>query len=130
MKRPIAVILALLYLVVSTGATVHMHYCMGSLVDMGLWHNKSERCSNCGMDNTKARDCCKDKHQFVKLEKDQQASEHSVQQAPLFATAWLPALQSLVNLYHPTSTEKRAVNHPPPLLHYQIIYLLNCVFRI
>ncbi|MBK6990321.1 MAG: hypothetical protein IPH34_00115 [Chitinophagaceae bacterium] len=36
MKKFITAILAVLYISTSTGAMVHMHYCMGQLADWGL----------------------------------------------------------------------------------------------
>lgn len=49
MKKFLVAILALLYLTTSTGATVHMHYCMGKLIDWGFTHSKKDSCENCGM---------------------------------------------------------------------------------
>ena len=67
MKKFVTAILAVLYLGTSTGATVHMHYCMGKLADWGLGHNKSKTCGNCGMEKSEEKDngCCKDEHKFV-----------------------------------------------------------------
>jgi hypothetical protein len=131
MKRTIAIILALFYLGISTGATIHMHYCMGKLVDWGLWHSKSEQCSKCGMSaaKSKAHNCCKDEHQFVKLEKDQKVSESAVQLAQLSAVAVLPVLVTVPCTLRPTLVEQ-PLSHAPPLLRHKAIYLLHCVFRI
>jgi hypothetical protein len=49
MKKLIVAILSLLYICTSTGATVHMHYCMGKLADWDFGHNTSKTCSGCGM---------------------------------------------------------------------------------
>lgn len=130
MRKLFAVILSLFYICISTGATIHMHYCMGKLVDSGLWHSDSEQCSNCGMSSAKAGNCCKDEHQFIKLEKDQKISEISIQLDQLSAYALLPALVSSTAAVTPTIIKQRPVNHPPPLRSNKTIYLLNCVFRI
>jgi len=70
-KRFLATILAVIYFTASTGATVNIHYCMGKLQSMDLWHSKQKEkekvCDNCGMTNKKG--CCEDKHQVVKIEK-------------------------------------------------------------
>ena len=50
MKKFITAILAVLYLGTSSGATIHMHYCMGKLADWGLGHQNSKTCGNCGME--------------------------------------------------------------------------------
>lgn len=132
MKRALAIILAVFYLGISTGATIHMHYCMGKLVDWGLWHSKSEQCSNCGMStaSTQANHCCTDEHQFVKLEKDQQAGEILLQPAPLAVVALPPAPVNIAHILLSTLPEWRPVNHAPPPSPHKAIYLLNCVFRI
>ena len=63
MKKAVVAILACLYLLVSTGATIHTHYCMGKLVDWGLSTKSTGKCSKCGMVKTKAdtdKGCCND----------------------------------------------------------------------
>ena len=47
MKKFITAILAVLYLGTSSGATIHMHYCMGKLADWGLGHKNSKTCGQC-----------------------------------------------------------------------------------
>lgn len=77
MKKAIVAILAVIYLVVSTGATIHSHYCMGKLVDRGLSSKSTGKCKNCGMVKTKAdkgKGCCNDKEQHVKISVDQKGT--------------------------------------------------------
>ncbi len=77
MRKILFSILAVLYFGLSTGATIHMHYCMGKLVESALWHNSSkvgDKCSNCGMSNKKSK-CCKDEHKHLQIEKDQKAND-------------------------------------------------------
>lgn len=132
MKKVIVAILAILYMGSTTGATIHMHYCMGKLVDKGLWHNKASKCKLCNKQEKKkacTKDCCKDQHKFVKVEKDQKAGETSFQYVH-------PA--AAVNPHHYTvfASEriiKLAQQYPvcnaPPLgnVHF---YILNCTFLI
>ena len=49
MKNFFVAILAFLYISTSTGAFVHVHYCMGELADWGIGYNKSTKCGKCGM---------------------------------------------------------------------------------
>ncbi len=74
MKKIIVAILALLYITTSTGATIHMHYCMGELADWGIGLNDSKTCGKCGMDKSDEKDngCCNDEQKQVKLETDHQ----------------------------------------------------------
>jgi len=78
---------------------------------------------------SKAYNCCKDKHQFVKLEKDQKVSESAVQLAQLSAVAVLPVPLIVPGALRTTLVEQ-PLSHAPPLLHHKAIYLLHCVFRI
>ena len=68
MKKCLATILAVLYFMTSTGATIHMHYCMGKMVSWALWHkhDKKDDCKNCSM--AKKKGCCEDKHQTIEIE--------------------------------------------------------------
>src|SRR5512138_104862 len=88
MKKIIVAILAVLYLSTSIGATVHLHYCMGRLVDWGLWHTNSSRCSTCGMEKKHGSNdngCCRDEHKQLKVEKDQKLSESFLQSGRIAA---------------------------------------------
>ena len=74
MKRALVSILAFLYLTVSTGATVHLHYCMGELVGASLLTDDSDTCSHCKMKkNICKKSCCKDENKVIK------SSEHHSQ---------------------------------------------------
>ena len=76
MKKLIITVLAVFYLGVSSGATVHFHYCMGELIEWGLSNDSSEGtddCSNCGMKKGVSEDCCKDQKQELKLKESQKA---------------------------------------------------------
>ena len=68
MKKLFVAILALLYISTSSGAVVHLHYCMGKLAGWGFGDNKSKACGGCGMEKTDEKDngCCKDEHKFLK----------------------------------------------------------------
>ena len=66
MKKFIAAILAIIYLVVSSGVAINIHYCMGKLASVDLMHS-SDKCSKCGMKNGTKSGCCKDEFKIVKL---------------------------------------------------------------
>jgi hypothetical protein len=78
MKKFLVFILALLYIGSSTGATIHMHYCMGKLVNMGLNSESTKTCPKCPSkekSSSCSKECCKDVHKTVKLEKDQKLAD-------------------------------------------------------
>ena len=132
MKKFIAVILAILYLGTSTGATVHMHFCMGKLADWGLWNSDSKTCGKCGMDKTDDGDngCCKDKQMFIKNANDQKVAESFVLKLvqptiELPAEYFFPLLISL-----PSITEKFPISNAPPRGNGIAVFLLNRSFLI
>lgn len=124
MKKLLTIILALLYVSTSTGATFHMHYCMKKLVDVSLWHD--EESHTCGESCSKK--CCKDVHRTVKLEKDQELTVktllamQAVAQAAGFPVATLP-------VYAIAAPAPAADPTPPPLPHVPA-HILHCHFRI
>ena len=81
MKKFLTAILAVLYITTSTGATIHMHYCMGKMSDWSLDSKDSKSCGKCGMKTStkKGKGCCHDEHKFVKNNSDQKVSEASFQ---------------------------------------------------
>jgi hypothetical protein len=131
MKKFIVFILAVLYLGLSTGATVHMHYCMGKLVGSALWHSasKEDKCSNCGMSKSKKK-CCKDEHKQLQIDKDQRLNEPVPQQLQLMV-ALMP-----VNFCEFPDAMVNAVANPipysnaPPENLRVPLFIRNCVFRI
>src|SRR5688572_3339918 len=92
MKKLIVAILAVLYIGTSTGATLHMHFCMGDLADWGLGVNKSKTCGKCGMDKSdeKNNGCCKDEHKLIKNDSDQKLVESAFQLQKIMAVAIVP----------------------------------------
>ncbi|MBI2730617.1 MAG: hypothetical protein HYX40_07695 [Sphingobacteriales bacterium] len=76
MRKFILSLVAVLYIASSSGAVMHLHYCMNKLIGWELWESKSEKnkCSKCGMSKSgKKKICCKDENKFVKITKDQKA---------------------------------------------------------
>lgn len=132
MKKFIAIILAVLYMGSSTGATIHLHYCMGKLVEQGLWQ-KEDGCTRCDSEKESsacADDCCKDELKTIKLEKDHKVAEmalqwmqHSSPAIPVSFPAFESAALQSATLEHP-------VSHAPPRTGKVSTYLFNCNFRI
>jgi hypothetical protein len=130
MKRLAAFVLLLIYLVTSTGASLHMHYCMGEIDNSSIWGGKENECGICGMETPYGMDgCCKDEIHWIKIEDDQKATSTVFGITKLEASIicfsepldivppldWIP----------PTSQNKAQLRNVPVLA-----YLLNCVFRI
>lgn len=132
MKKFIVAILAVLYLGTSTGAMVHMHYCMGKLADWGLGHNKSKTCGNCGMEKSEEKDngCYKDEHKFVKNDNDQKTAESFVTNFALQVIDIPVECFTSSEILVSSVTEKHPVSHAPPRSSGVAVYIRNCTFLI
>src|SRR5215212_4461214 len=73
-KKILATILSVLYLVTSSGATINFHYCIGKFAGLDVYTPVRAKCSNCGMQKENRKGCCNDQHATVQLKKDQLAS--------------------------------------------------------
>ncbi len=132
MKKFLVAILAILYISSSTGAPVHMHYCMGKLAGAGLGNHTSKTCGNCGMEKSgkKTDDCCKDENKFFKSQTDQQTSQ-PVFQLPQPVTVALP-----VSCFEMPSVDifflltENLISHAPPQGSGVAVYIRNCFFLI
>lgn len=132
MRKSLALIVAIVYLSTTTGATIHMHYCMGKLADWGLGHNRSKTCGNCGMEKSEEKDngCCKDEHKFVKNDNDQKTAEALV---ITFASQVIDLpieYFSVLDIPVSSVTEKYPVSHAPPRSNGVAVYIRNCSFLI
>jgi hypothetical protein len=142
MKKLLVCILAVLYIGSSTGATVHMHYCMGKLVEMGLWHGKKAKaCSKCtakesnkcaAKENGKSckKKCCKDVHKLVKLDKDHKTAESAIQLLALTAVATPVYFYELPQIQIASLTQQYPLTNAPPRSCKVQSYILHCTFRI
>jgi len=126
MKKFFAVILTIIYLSSSVGATVHLHYCMDRLVSWSL-NDEGNTCKNCGME--KDGGCCKDEQKFFKNNLDQSViGEIQLLQAPtidnLVSSIGIAEnlSYSLINGY--------LSGHAPPIHSGVEILIRNSVFRI
>ncbi|SEW51748.1 HYC_CC_PP family protein [Chitinophaga arvensicola] len=132
MKKIFALILGILYMGASTGATFHMHYCMDKLTEVQLWHEDSKKCDQCtaGHSDSCRKKCCKDQHKTVKLEKDQHATENLIsfmQQA----TAVIPVSWATFSPGYVVSlVEAFPVSHAPPRSSKVAPHILHCSFLI
>jgi hypothetical protein len=130
MKKVIVAIFAIFYLAISSGFTLHMHYCMNKLAEWGLAQNNSSTCPKCGMKKTdnKHKGCCKDEHKFVKNDSDQKIAEAGLQMVK--AVALPVSLFEIFPIDFPSVTEKNPLSHAPPRRNGVAVYIRNCVFLI
>jgi hypothetical protein len=132
MKKILTTILAVLYICTSTGATIHLHYCMGELAGWGFGDNTSKTCSNCGMKKVEGKDngCCKDEHKFIKNVQDQKTAEAGLQ-ITAFEVVTLPVSFFVISSPDFSSVkEESPFGHAPPRSCGVAVYIRNGVFLI
>lgn len=131
MKRLLITVLAVFYLSVSSGATVHFHYCMGELIEWGLSDDASksaDNCDNCGMKKGVSEDCCKDQKQEFKLKESQKASFSTVQAKVIDLPAKVYPELGFTQVY--AKEYLIPVINAPPRIQKAPTFLLNRNFRI
>jgi len=132
MKKILTTILAVLYIGTSTGASIHLHYCMGELAEWGLGDNTSITCSSCGMKQAEEKDngCCRDEYKFIKNVQDQKTTEAGLQIVG-FEIVLLPV--SFFEISCPeffSVSEEYTFSHAPPRSNGVAVYIRNGVFLI
>lgn len=128
MKRFSAAILAILYLVISSGIALEIHYCMGKRAGVELYGTGSDKCGRCGMTDTKSG-CCHDEYKLYKLD-----DSHKLVSNDIKIAAGEMLLPGEHILYHWTLPEANTVSgfndHSPPKDTGPSACVLNCVFRL
>lgn len=134
MKKFAVSILAVLYLGLSSGATIHFHYCMGRLIGSSLVNNSaaSDKCNKCGMPKKEnGKSCCKDEFRNLKIEKDQNVNTGNIQSIKLAKTAVVSKFIEYTPLSkHSLSNFINISSNAPPEKSNVPVYLRNRVFRI
>lgn len=123
MKKLAAIFIALLYVAITSGFTVNVHYCMGKLAGVKLQAHAEKHCDKCG----KAGKCCKDEIKFCKADfSHEAAAKVEVNTAPAAIDLALP----LIILPVPPVVISRHFTayyqHAPPLT----LYKKHCTYRI
>jgi len=132
MKKLIVAISALVYMTTSTGALLHLHYCMGELANWGLGYNDSKTCGKCGMKKSddKKNDCCKDELKFIKNETDQKTIKTGVQWSQLIAVAIPVSFAETSYSGFSSLKQENPICHAPPRSSGIGLYIRNCSFLI
>ena len=128
MKKILVLIVAVLYITVSSGLPVTLHYCMDKLVGWGVSHQPANKCGKCGMTKKTQRGCCHDVQKFIKVDKAHHPSE------AFFSFLHISALQPKANISEVSFLNsplniKNNPSHAPPRDHVAT-YIFICVFRI
>lgn len=128
MKKAFVAILAVLYLTITSGVVVNVHYCMGRFASVAYGADNHDVCGKCGMPDKKSK-CCHTESKLVKVQDVHQLAKTQVQFQELPAEA--PVQQSLIQ--QPVTGQEPYLAlqyHSPPDRRLNTVYLSNCVFRI
>lgn len=129
MKKIITGILALLYLAVSSGVILEVHYCMGKVAGVELYGSHTDKCGKCGMTEKKGG-CCSDELKVYKLE-DAHKQVNSFWVSQISQPAYLPTAAPVMDWERPAEPALVAsAIHPPPDINTPSLCIVNCVFRI
>ena len=127
MKKVLLAISTVIYMVLSCGVAMEIHYCMGQKAGVELYGSENKQCGKCGM--TEKKGCCHDEHQFYKIGD----SHKNVTNDISFATTEPVVFTSfpLYNWQVPVNDAVTAFNiHSPPEYTAPAACILNCVFRL
>lgn len=128
MKKIYVGILAILYMTVSSGIAMEIHYCMGKKAGVEFYGSDSDKCGKCGMKDTKTG-CCHDEHKFYKLNDSHKSVSNDIN--------FTADETALVNDHYqydwqvPPATALAALyNNSPPDRTGPSACVMNCVFRL
>jgi len=128
MKRAIIAILAILYLIITSGVVVNVHYCMGRFASVDYGYDGHDVCSKCGMPGKKSS-CCHTEYKFIKVQDEHQLAKVQLQFSQLPAV--LPVFPAFFAQTLSGKDQYLALQyHSPPDPRLNSVYLSNCVFRI
>lgn len=128
MKKVYTGILAILYLAVSSGIAMEIHYCMGKKAGIEFYGSTSDKCGRCGMAD-KTAGCCHDEFKFYKINDSHYSSYNDIQLAA--SDLVIAANYSLFPWQIPAGNELAAVSdHSPPDRNGPSACIRNCVFRL
>jgi hypothetical protein len=126
MKKFFISILSVLYLIVTCGFAVQIHYCMGRISNVDYTYSHSKKCLRCGMEN---KGCCHSEFKVIKISDDQQTAKANIaiaQQQEILNYFADNLLQTAQVIEKATTLQY----HAPPDKRLSAVYLHNCVFRI
>lgn len=128
MKKIYIGILAVLYLAVSSGVAMELHYCMGDRAGVEFYGSSSDACGKCGM-TEKDTGCCHDEFKFYKLSDSHKTVSNDIKlSAASFAVI---TNHFLANWQTPDKIVFTSYsNHSPPDYYGPSANIMNCVFRI
>jgi hypothetical protein len=128
MKKFIVAILAILYMGISSGVAMDIHYCMGKEISIEFYSQKGDgKCDKCGMKDKKG--CCGDEHKFYKLADSHKNVSNDINLSNIVVA--ILTTYGLPYYYLPAQLSSAAINNYSPPDYARPSYcVMNSVFRI
>jgi hypothetical protein len=127
-KKFFLTILTIVYMALSCGIAMEIHYCMGKQAGVEFYGSEREKCGKCGM--VEKTGCCHDEHKFYKLDDGYKNVSNDIN----FATPQTDIIATTFPLFNwqIASSEVGAVvnNNSPPGYTEPSARIMNCVFRL
>lgn len=130
MKKISVFLLALLYIITSSGVMINTHYCMGKLVDRTFLHYEDQNCSYCGMKEIGNKGCCENKQKFLKINKDQKTADANYRLSLFTSFELSYAFFEIPSIDVPSSLKEHLFSSSSPRGQNLPLFIRNCVFRI
>ncbi|NIG53470.1 hypothetical protein [Chitinophaga sp. Cy-1792] len=129
MKKFFAILFAAVYITLTSGVALNLHYCMGKLASVDLQSDVAEICNKCKKP-AKNMDCCQDLFKFCKVTESHHAAPAIQQDFSIAAALQLP-VKVLPEPAVMAITERQEIRpHGPPDIRKVPIFLQNCTFLI
>jgi hypothetical protein len=126
-KRGLIFLLAIIYITLTSGIVVNVHYCMGRVEGVTYGAEAEHRCDKCGMEQREG--CCDTEHKLVKADSDHIFAKSI--EAPSTFAALTPAVSPGYNLsFSPLREIYTKRYHSPPDFRSNNLSVYNSVFRI
>lgn len=127
MQKFLVIFFSMLYLTVTSGITMNLHYCGGKLKTVSLFSNNEKGC--CGS-KKKSKGCCKDKTKTIKVEENHKASKITETCNPSVHLVAVLSSHLLFNLLDNNEANITSNYHSPPVLYDNPLYLKHRVLLI
>lgn len=119
--------LALLYITISSGVMVNIHYCMGEISSVKYGVDKKAACGTCGMD--KKEGCCHVDHKFLKSGDQQLESNNAVDFQSTVIIADLPQ-PIYASAQSGNRHDQYSRFHSPPDNRFNSLAKFICVYKV
>lgn len=126
MRKALISALAVMYMTITSGVMVNVHYCMGEFAALSFGNEADSHCGKCGMEDQAG--CCHTDHQLVKTDDNHLLVQNLFEGFGL-AEALVPAASAEPQLSLVSHSSSSYYHHPPDQ-RLNKLRLYNGVFRI